>query len=193
MGPDTLGIGKRVEMRITPYGFIVESPGGLRGVSQGQLHGPELAKAAVNQRLYEMAKRLRTGENLPVIEGEGGGMREVFEAMEEWGLGEPKLFDNGTVFRVVLRRAAVTETLAKAEFAPTVKYGEEQLRAISVNAPSIVRSLESSGQLSVAEIARETGLSSAQVRYAMTALVRENVVHMIGRQGDRRTWYRLTD
>lgn len=185
MGPDTLGVGKRVEIRLTPYGFIVESPGGLRGISQGQLHGPELAKAAVNQRLYEMAKRLRTSEGIPVIEGEGGGMREVFAAMKEWGLAEPKLFDNGTVFRVVLLRAR--------EAAPRTQYDDDRLRAISLNAPSIVRSLGSSGQLSVAEIAHETGLSSAQVRYAITALMRENVVRMVGSQGDRRTWYRLVE
>jgi len=105
LGPDTVGLGKRVEVRVTDDELIVTSPGGLRGVSQRQLESPnELHRVPVNQRLYEIVKLVQTSEGNPVIEGEGGGLREVFAATRDADLPRPRLIDTGVQFTVKLSR-----------------------------------------------------------------------------------------
>ena len=103
LGP-SLDAGKRVEIRVTDLALIIENPGGLRGLSVGQLSSLELAKAAVNQRLYEIAKNLHTADGSRVIEGEGGGIREVLAAMQDARLRPPQFIDTGTKFKVILFR-----------------------------------------------------------------------------------------
>lgn len=185
LGPDTLGVGKRVEIRITPKAFIVESPGGLRGLSREQLASSDLAKAAVNQRLYELAKRLRTSEGSPVIEGEGGGMGEVYAAMDKYGLEPPQLFDNGMVFRVLLRRAGVEKQGVLQS-----DVDKQAPQKMTRNGPAIVEALRVRAR-TLDEIVLVTGLSVSQARYALGALIRQNIVEMVGTQGDRGTRYRL--
>ena len=66
-------------MRILPDRLVIESPGGVIGLSIHQLESSEHAQAAVNQRLYNIVRHLRTPDGAQVIEGEGGGIREVLE------------------------------------------------------------------------------------------------------------------
>ena len=105
LGP-SLDVGKRVEIRVTDSALTIENPGGLRGLSVEQLSSPELAKAAVNQRLYEIAKNLHTADGSRVIEGEGGGIREVLAAMQDARLRPPQFIDTGTKFKVVFFRGS---------------------------------------------------------------------------------------
>lgn len=105
LGP-SLDVGKRVEIRVTDSVLTVDNPGGLRGLSLEQLSSPELAKAAVNQRLYEIAKNLYAADGSRVIEGEGGGIREVLAAMRDARLRPPQFIDTGVKFKVIFHRGS---------------------------------------------------------------------------------------
>ena len=71
---------KRVEIRIVEDKLVITSPGGLEGVSEHQLGQPD-GKSAVNPHLYDISRNLRTSNGARVIEGEGGGIREVQEVV----------------------------------------------------------------------------------------------------------------
>lgn len=103
LGP-TLDVGKQVEIRLSKTALIVVNPGGLRGLSVAQLESRELAKAPVNQRLYSIAKNLQTPQGKRLIEGEGGGIREVLIATQEARCRPPKFVDNGVQFKVIFPR-----------------------------------------------------------------------------------------
>lgn len=100
----SLGVGKKVEIRITPKMVIIKNPGGLKGVTVEQLESSVLAKAAVNRRLYEIARNLRTRDGKRVIEGEGGGIAEVISALREARCAAPRFIDSGVEFTVILPR-----------------------------------------------------------------------------------------
>lgn len=104
LGTNTLGLGKSIQLRLTPRVLIILSPGGLRGVSLAQIESTDHAQAAVNQHLYQIAKRLRASDGEPIIEGEGGGIGEVFRSFEGRGLPRPLLIDTGLEFKAVLWR-----------------------------------------------------------------------------------------
>lgn len=106
LSPQTVDVGKRVEIRILPDRLIIKSPGGLRGLSKAQLESADLTKVAVNQRVYEMTKCLNTSDGQPIIEGEGGGIPVVYNAMRAAGKPDPRFFDNGVEFTVQLLRAS---------------------------------------------------------------------------------------
>ena len=74
---DAIAESKRVEIGIVEDKLVVTSPGGLRGVSERQLGRPG-GKSAVSPVLYDMCKNLRTS-GARLIEGEGGGIREVLQ------------------------------------------------------------------------------------------------------------------
>lgn len=105
LGP-SVEVGKKVEIRITEKMLVVVSPGGLRGLSASQLEGPELTKAPVNKRLYEIARYLKTPDGERVIEGEGGGIQEILTATREARLPKPHFIDNGVTFKVLFPRGS---------------------------------------------------------------------------------------
>ena len=86
--------------------LVVVSPGGLRGLSVSQLESPELTKAPVNKRLYEIARYLRTPDGERVTEGEGGGIQEILTAMREARLPKPQFIDNGVTLKVLFPRGS---------------------------------------------------------------------------------------
>lgn len=106
LGPNTLGVGKGVEIRLTDTALLIISPGGLRGMTVQQLRSVDLSRAAVNQRLYAIVQHLVTSEGSGVIEGEGGGVREMMLALREAELAEPEFVDSGVQFVVKFWRGA---------------------------------------------------------------------------------------
>lgn len=94
---------KRVEIRLKDDMLVITSPGGLWGVSEGQLGHPE-GKSAVNSFLYEICKNVRLPDGTRVIEGEGGGIREAILATREAGLRPPRFTDYGVRFTALLSR-----------------------------------------------------------------------------------------
>ena len=103
----SLNVGKGVEIRLSTEALIITSPGGLRGLSVEQLERADLAKAAVNQRLYEMMRRVKTPSGDSVIEGEGGGVTEILRACRDSNLRRPQFFDTGVEFKVIFWRYKV--------------------------------------------------------------------------------------
>ena len=85
---------------------MVVSPGGLRGLSASQLESPELTKAPVNKRLYEISRYLRTADGERFIEGEGGGIQEILTATREARLPKPRFIDSGVSFKVLFPRGS---------------------------------------------------------------------------------------
>lgn len=105
LGP-SVDVGKKVEIRISDKALIITSPGGLRGLSVAQLESSNLTKAAVNKRLYEIARYLRLPDNERVIEGEGGGIQEVLPLSGNHGYRTPEFIDNGVEFKAILFRTS---------------------------------------------------------------------------------------
>jgi ATP-dependent DNA helicase RecG len=99
LGPHTET--KRVEVRLRADELVMTNPGGLYGVSVQQL-GTPAGKSAVNEFLYDICKLVRTSGGNRVIEGEGGGIREVQRALRAANMRPPKFVDQGVRFTVLL-------------------------------------------------------------------------------------------
>lgn len=90
--------GKWVEIRLCDDRLVISNPGGLRGVSVKQLESATLSKNAVNPRLYDIAKRVRT---------EAAGIQEVLRQTRQALLAKPQLIDTGVQFTAILYGASV--------------------------------------------------------------------------------------
>ncbi|RAV31907.1 AAA family ATPase [Corynebacterium heidelbergense] len=201
LGPDTLGIGKQVQVRLTRRNLFIQSPGGLRGVSLAQLEGLEHAQAAVNQRLYQIAKRLRTSDGASIIEGEGGGIQEVFRSAQERGLPRPQLIDTGVQFKALLWRPhdeAIPSSASTSTQRPPSETNQSAAPLPHSSAPTrheprLIEAFAQAGHpLDIHELCSRTGLTIGQVRYALSRPIDEGLIIMEGRQGARNTHYRLT-
>lgn len=202
VGPDTLGKGKSVQIRLAADRLFIQSPGGLKGVSVEQLTSVEHAQAAVNQHIYALAKHLTTADGYRVIEGEGGGIAEVLRACEDRGMAPPILNDTGVQFTATLWRDNNSQGLdvAATSVSPEPIQHNRRLSdavlphssAPTRNEPLVIKALSSTrGGLTIHELADRAGLSLGQVRYALAAPLKEGIVLMDGRQGVRETMYVL--
>lgn len=198
LSPNTLGTGKSVQVRLTPDNLFVMSPGGLRGVSLEQLESEDHAQAAVNQRLYSISQKLVTPDGFSVIEGEDGGIREVFRAAREQGLRPPTLINTGVQFKALLWRmensssTATTIPLVEGSggLAGTV-LNETTLasRKLTKNAPAVISLLLTAGSSTFEELRHSSQLTAGQLRYALNDLLDGGFVHMQGGQGKKDTVY----
>lgn len=101
LGPHTQT--QRVEIRLKANDLVISNPGGLYGVSLEQL-GTDSGKSAVNEFLYDICKFTRTPSGNRVIEGEGGGIREVQRALRAANMRPPRFIDAGVRFTVIVPR-----------------------------------------------------------------------------------------
>lgn len=104
LGPRTQS--KRVEIRLRDDYLVISNPGGLWGVSKGQLGTPN-GKSAVNEFLYDVCKFTRTNEGHRVIEGEGGGIRESRLVLRKAGMRPPEFQDTAVRFTARISRHAL--------------------------------------------------------------------------------------
>lgn len=131
LGPHTRT--QRVEIRLRANDLVITNPGGLYGVSLDQL-GTDTGKSAVNEFLYDICKFVRTPSGSRVIEGEGGGIREVQRALCAANMRPPRFIDAGVRFTVLLPRHSL---LAEADLAwlgehdPTLSLSSVQQQIIS--------------------------------------------------------------
>ncbi len=107
LGPNSLSVGKRVQVRVTREELIIVNPGGLHRLSVRELASGLFRPMAVNQRLYEVCKHLTTCDGAGVIEGEGGGIREALAATRDAELHRPLFIDRGVDFTVRLPSGTV--------------------------------------------------------------------------------------
>lgn len=218
LGPDTLGVGKAVDIRLMPDKLVICSPGGLRDLSVEQLRSRQLARQEVNQRLYALCRYLLLADASLVIEGEGGGIRMMLDAATAEGLPEPDLIDSGVQFTVNMWRTdnsphapipspAQPPSPARSLQSATAYPGPapvpapvpapdpdaeawQGLRALGINVGPVARALNAATEpASLRYLADHTGLSAGQVRYALKALRAAGKVDIEGGRGSRTTRY----
>lgn len=206
LGPNTLGTGQSIQVRLTPSVLMIQSPGGLRGVSLEQLLSDDHAQAAVNQRLYNMCKKLTTDDGASVIEGEGGGIREVFAAAQARSLPRPHLVNTGVQFKALLHlpasepeRVVPIRPAEDSSAVPQTKDGapghtarqRPHGRTASPNESAVLALVGSGSEVSFRQLVERTGLTGGQVRYAVNKLLASGQLIRVGGQGVRTTTYRL--
>lgn len=201
LSPLTMGIGKSIQIRLKPNCLLIQSPGGLRGISLAQLTSTEHAQVAVNQRVYGICKLLQSHDGTSIIEGEGGGITEVFRAAKGYGLPEPTLTDTGVSFSALLWRPepeqdplAIPEPTNDQRSSKLIKpnippHNSNQLTGTNT---SLVQSALADGPLSIEQISQHTGLAPHQVRYVLKKLISQNQAEMLGQRGSKSTTYKLT-
>lgn len=188
LSPNTLNTGQSIQIRLRPDRLIIQSPGGLRGISLQQLESRTHSQAAVNRHLYAIAQKLHTADGASIIEGEGGGIQEVFRACREAGLKRPLLEDTGVRFTATLWRHPLTAYAANETTRSTLSpVSKRQTK----NEPQIAELLGQHGALTFAQISEQLTLSSGQIRYALKKGLEGGRFVMEGGQGDRETTYGL--
>lgn len=173
LGPHTRG--KRVEIRLLDDKLVISNPGGLYGISSEQLGEPE-GKSAVNEFLYDICKHTRTSEGDRVIEGEGGGIREVEASLRAAGLAAPHFIDRGISFTVIVPRHALLPLDDVAWLA--VNDAEHRLSPMEGQILSSMRH----GQVWANSTVRAEfpGLDSREARRALAHLVDLNFAEAVG-------------
>lgn len=199
LGPNTLGAGKAIDVRVLPDKVVVSSPGGLRDLTVERLRSADLARQEVNQRLYSLCRYLETEDGAAVIEGEGGGVHMMLESARREGLPEPDLIDTGVQFTVKVWRPeglqkapSVQNSIEDPGLSPVERSLEFERRfaPLGVNAPVVAELLSRMDKpMQMKEIAAVAGLSQGQARYAVNALKDAGYVTMVGEQGSRSTSY----
>lgn len=176
----SLGGGKSVEIRLTRERLIVTNPGGLHGLSIEQLTGSDLAKSAVNQRLYDLMRQVKTSDGSSVIEGEGGGIAEILRACRDSNLTCPQFFDNGAQFKVIFRRQSRLSA-EQRQHAQKLAHNQE----LSLIQMEVLLSLEQGATWSIGQIRKQfaplgqseaddllTELSSLKLAYYQDGVLR---------------------
>lgn len=105
---------KGVDVRIDDRSLLVMNPGRLSSFTVDQLVAGPLTRAEVNRHLYRLATHLRTAQGTRVIEGEGGGILEIFRSLRERGLQRPQIFDNGVTVTAKLWRGPMFDPETEA-------------------------------------------------------------------------------
>ncbi|EFM46725.1 AAA family ATPase [Mobiluncus mulieris] len=177
---------KRVEIRLTPDRLVIASPGGLWGVSEKQLGYPG-AKSAVNPTLYDICKKVYTQDKTRVIEGEGGGLIEANRAFAEAGLDSIRYRNTGTSFTAIAFRPDQVKAPQVRGESDMKQPVELQALPLGKNPLLVIQALPGS----VASISNQTGLTPAQVRYALKKLMAQGLVKMKGGLGHRNSSYSL--
>lgn len=194
LGPNTLGVGKAIDVRLMPDKLVIVSPGGLRDLTVNQLKSRDLARQEVNQRLYRMCQSIRMSDNSFVIEGEGGGVQMMLKAARAEGLPEPDLIDTSTQFTVKIWRPIFNAPPQEPqpEPQPTVQV-PAPTEKLSGNAGVIAKLLRAQPLgMTVDEIAEASELSVSQARYALNKLRATGLVTMEGKRGSQATRYAWT-
>lgn len=185
---------KRIEIRIKDDKLIVTSPGGLKAITKDQLGKPG-GKAAVNPTLYDICKDVRTEDGRRLIEGEGGGIKEIHEAAAEAGLPAPIFRDTGLSFTTIMRWRPESSAPPPLQPRPTSSANlatshshSDSLTFPSRNAPAVWELLDR--ERTFQQLVDAGALSQSQTRYALNSLITAGLVEMHGKQGDRSTTYR---
>ena len=137
-----------------------------------------------------------------MIEGEGGGIREVFDSAARAGLPRPRLTNSGVQFTAFLwlpprgrdsesatppSRPAPDDAVRQKAQSVLQKREGRQTR----NEDAVVAALAATKASTIHELIDRSKLTAGQVRYALAPLLEEGLVTMNGRRGDKNTTYGL--
>lgn len=176
---------KRGEIRLRTDRLVVTNPGGLWGVSEGQLGRPD-TKSAVTPTLYEVCTNARLYDGSRVIEGEGGGIWEAIEVLAEAGLSAPRFIDKGIAFTVVIH----CDLFRRPGLGPATATAEGGKEGITRHGSAVLAALTQPRTMT--ELKRETGLTEGQLRFALRRLKGSGQVAMRGARGIQITRYERT-
>lgn len=204
LGPQTLDMGKAINVRIEPDKLIITSPGGLKALTVRQLESEEFTRVEVNQHLYRVARSLRDEYGNQITEGEGGGLHTVFHECEKAGIRKPLIIDTGVKLTVVFFRGQRDDpapTTSPTEHALTQAFGSHgkstikpniDIAELGKNAPIVFHAaIDLQSEFTVADVANLSNLSESQVRYALRSLVGNGLLTRTGGQGRSNTTYSL--
>lgn len=165
--------GKEVEIILTDTMLHVSNPGGLWGLNVEQLGKPG-GKSAINEFLYQICQYVTTTDSVRVIEGEGGGIREANQLLDEWGLPDVFFIDTGVRFQADIRR-------------PIVPSKTEAL-GLSRNAQILFEALTNT-PLTGQQLADITGLNRSTVTRLAQQLRQAGLIEIHGGVGRKGTTY----
>ena len=175
-----LTLGKRVEIRLKDDTLVISNPGGLWGVSAQQLGTPR-GKSAVNEYLYELCKLSHTASRARVIEGEGGGIREVRTALRHANLPPPQFIDFGVAFTVLVPRSSLIDP-SDLEWLGQ----HDPSRVLDDRQRQIVASMRHGRRWTNALVREEFApTDSLDARAALQGLVDLNLAEPVGERGGR--------
>ena len=170
--------GDAVEVRLLSDRLVVMSPGGLFGITVGELGKPGTTSAR-NARLVEILKYTRTPKGKRVVETLSSGMPLIFAAAKTAGLPEPLFQDTDISFKVILKRPAVTQTSVVSPVGTLVDRSELVKKAL-LNGPK-----------TVSELMTELNFTRWVIRQEIGILKDRGEVEVIGGKG-KTTVYRVT-
>lgn len=173
--------GKDVQLTIDADQLVITNPGGLWGLTAGQL-GLGNEKSAVNEFLYEIAQHVRTPQGVRVIEGEGGGLREVRRALRQAGMAEPRFYDNGVRFTALVPRHSLFDE-RDLEWLAGVRHHDK----LDDFQRQLLVAMRYGQQWTNQQVRQEFGpVDSTQVRSALQGLVGLGLAEAHGERGGTR-------
>ena len=162
-----------ITLTIEDERLIISNPGGLFGLSINELG--KTASRTRNTRLAELSQFVPAERGANVIEKLGSGIPKMYSEQDRHEFPRPSFIDGEIYFTAILRRGSLTDAM-------------NGLPKRFTNTARILKAL-SRKPLSRVEIEKETNLTTAQVRYALTKLIREQQVGRIGKDKDPNNTY----
>ncbi|MDO5685699.1 MAG: ATP-binding protein, partial [Bifidobacterium sp.] len=170
--------GRVVELRLTPRGLVLTSPGGLWGLTVEQLGTPD-GKSAVNEFLYTICRHI-SGHTGRVIEAMGTGIRTTQKALAAASLEPPRFYDNGLRFTVMFPSHSLYN---EQELTWLATLGPARLSAHHKNA---LLALRTRGSLTNADYRKITGVDPVAARKELRQLEQLGLITRVGeRRGTR--------
>lgn len=186
-----LSAGMSVDLRIRAGRLVIASPGGLYGLSQGQLGTG--ARYAVNPTVYALCRLLTLSDGSNLIEAEGGGIREAVASVHDAGLEPIRFYDSDARFTVVMEprdgrgpgslpistpettRVICRGTGTESSSSDPASDFDANMREVWNKLGDGVPGSAGAGP-TVAQLAQLTGLTERQIRLALGRLEDKNVV-----------------
>jgi ATP-dependent DNA helicase RecG len=156
--------------------LILSNPGGLFGISVNEL-GQSLSRTR-NSRLAEICQFVPAARGANVIEKLGSGIPKMYAEQDRYGFKRPRFLDGEIYFTSVLQKGEPTKN-------------RSDIPSHNQNTTKILHVL-SAGALTRAQIEQRTMLTTSQVRYALSKLMKEQQVSRIGKERDPNIVYMLT-
>ncbi|WP_052711114.1 ATP-binding protein [Pseudofrankia sp. DC12] len=181
-------LGTQVQVEVYPDRITVRNPGGLFGAVRVSSLGDPGLSSARNALLLKLLEDVEVpGEGRTVCENRASGIRTMVRAMSAAGLPAPRFADHISWFEVTLSgpppRRADLAAAARGN-ATLTNAAAASISRTTVPAERdwfVLESIRSAGRpLSRREIESMTGLTSARVKAALTALIDQRLVTAIG-------------
>lgn len=191
-------LGTQVQVEVYPDRITVRNPGGLFGAIRVDSLGQAGLSSARNSLLLKLLEDAEIpGEGRTVCENRASGIRTMVRAMSAANLPAPHFADHISWFEVTLLGPAAHHDRAVLDNAPA-KDSAAGLVSYATVLPDrdqlVLDALRSAaGPISRRELERLTGLTTARVKAALTALTSQGAVTAQGPTRSPTRRYEVTD